>query len=50
MERYACMNHVDEAMDDIVDELEVAPQLEKVTESSETCFLCDEKAVYKISG
>ncbi len=50
MEIYACNDHVEEAMDEIVDELEVAPQLEKIAENDVTCFLCSEKAVYKISG
>lgn len=50
MEILSCIEHVGEALDHIVDELEVAPQLEKITEQVATCFLCEEKAVYKISG
>ncbi|OIJ17032.1 CxxH/CxxC protein [Anaerobacillus alkalidiazotrophicus] len=50
---YCCENHVELAMDIVVDEQEVAPVLEKIeakNELSTTCHFCTDKAIYKISG
>lgn len=45
-----CKEHVDEALDMIVDEEERIPQLEllKEEELSTTCTFCKEAAVYKV--
>lgn len=50
MEFYACNEHVEEAIDHIVDECETAPQLEKVEERLAQCSFCQDQVVYKISG
>lgn len=52
MKYYSCLEHVEEAMDHIIDESELAPILEEVEQSdlSTTCSFCSEKALYLISG
>ncbi|WP_458411530.1 CxxH/CxxC protein [Schinkia sp. CFF1] len=47
-----CEEHVELALDIIVDEYEVAPVIEKITEGdlSTTCEYCQNKAVYVVSN
>nr|WP_090748623.1 CxxH/CxxC protein [Mesobacillus persicus] len=50
---YCCTEHVDMALDDVVDEHEVAPKLEKlesVENSSGTCGYCGKPAVYMVGN
>lgn len=50
---YCCEEHVELAIDSIVDEEEVAPVLEKLESNlnlSTSCFYCSEQAKYKVSG
>lgn len=50
---YCCEDHVDLALDIIVDEKELAPIMEKLDQEkqlSTTCNFCTEQAIYKISG
>ena len=50
---YCCENHIELAIDMIVDEEEVAPIMEKLEleeRLSTVCNYCAEKAIYKISG
>ena len=50
---YCCTEHVDMALDDVVDEHEVAPKLEKlesVENSSVTCGYCGKPAVYMVGN
>ncbi len=50
---YCCENHIELAIDMIVDEEEVAPIMEKLEleeQLSTVCNYCTEKAIYKISG
>jgi len=47
---YACDEHVDIALDDFVNESEIAPQLIKVQDADkEKCSYCDNKAVYEVT-
>jgi|GEM_PF-3402468 len=48
MERFSCAEHLDEIIDITVVDWEVAPDIE-LAESEETCYLCQEKAKYKLS-
>jgi CxxH/CxxC protein (TIGR04129 family) len=48
-----CEEHVDLAIDIVVDETELAPvmvKLEAEKHLSTTCDFCNEQAIYKISG
>lgn len=50
---YCCVEHVELAMDIIVDEYEVAPKLEQLTEEqnlSTTCEYCNNQAVYIVGN
>ena len=50
---FCCEEHVDLALDIIVDDTELAPVMEKISEENQvstTCHFCTEKALYKISG
>lgn len=44
---YACMEHVEQAIDDFVNFQEVAPQIIKLTEERK-CTYCQKNAVYEI--
>ncbi|MFZ3590486.1 CxxH/CxxC protein [Bacillus sp. DJP31] len=49
----ACAEHVDIAIDTIVDEYEIAPEIKLLTETeklSTTCGYCKEKAIYIVSN
>ncbi|MGD6967805.1 CxxH/CxxC protein [Rossellomorea vietnamensis] len=50
---YCCIEHVELAMDIIVDEYEVAPKLEQLTAQqnlSTTCEYCDKSAEYIVAN
>ncbi|MDG5789435.1 CxxH/CxxC protein [Evansella sp. AB-P1] len=50
---YSCENHIDEAIEEVVDQTGLPPQLELVDGKlgeNQTCFLCGESAKYVISG
>lgn len=50
---YSCDEHIELALDIVVDEEETAPQLEKLDgekQLSTTCTFCTKPAIYKISG
>ncbi|HHZ01084.1 MAG TPA: CxxH/CxxC protein [Tissierellia bacterium] len=46
-EIYACMEHVDQAIDDYVNHMEAAPQLNKAEEAKK-CAYCQKSAEYLI--
>jgi CxxH/CxxC protein (TIGR04129 family) len=49
---FACEEHIELAMDIVVDEYEAAPIIEKVREEeqlSTTCSYCEKPAVYTIA-
>ncbi|MDN4071455.1 CxxH/CxxC protein [Fictibacillus terranigra] len=53
LKKYCCDEHVDIGIDEIVDELEIYPNLELLTESeklSTTCTYCEKKPIYKVSN
>jgi len=46
---YSCLEHIEEAMDRYLDELEKLPVLVEVDEATPTtCQFCTENAIYKI--
>lgn len=48
---FACKEHVELAMDHIIDELETAPIIEvveKEAQLSTTCSFCEQVALYKV--
>ncbi|WP_153125442.1 CxxH/CxxC protein [Peribacillus tepidiphilus] len=50
---YCCLEHVELALDTVVDEYEVAPELIKLSEDqqlSTTCEYCEKKAVYIVAN
>lgn len=50
---YCCKEHVELAMDVIVDEYEVAPKLEQLTDNqdlSTTCEYCNNQAEYLVAN
>ena len=50
---FCCDEHIELAIDSIVDEEEVAPVLEKLNcneQFSTGCSFCEEEAKYKVSG
>ncbi|EDL65394.1 hypothetical protein BSG1_10991 [Bacillus sp. SG-1] len=50
---YCCKEHVELAMDVIVDEYEVAPKLEQLTDNQElstTCEYCNNQAEYLVAN
>ena len=47
MKVYACSEHIDEAIDSIVNEIGQAPEM-KMVKTKEKCFLCGEKATYEV--
>ncbi|SDZ65460.1 CxxH/CxxC protein, BA_5709 family [Evansella caseinilytica] len=50
---YCCQEHVDAAIEDVVDETQLPPQLELLTEEeklSTPCSYCEVQANYKVSG
>ncbi len=48
---YCCEEHVELALDEMVDEHELAPKLEKVVENSDfICGYCGQQAVYIVGN
>lgn len=50
---YACEEHIELALDVVVDEKEAAPIINKLTDEqtlSTTCSFCKNKATYSITG
>lgn len=50
---YSCEEHIDIAIDTIVDDYETFPQLTKVTEEkrlSTTCEYCQNQAIYVVAN
>lgn len=50
---YCCEEHVELALDVIVDDYETAPKLEKIMETekiSTTCEYCEKPAVYMVAN
>jgi CxxH/CxxC protein (TIGR04129 family) len=50
---YCCEEHIDLALDVIVDEYEVAPDLKKLTNSTElstSCEYCSKGAIYIVTN
>jgi CxxH/CxxC protein (TIGR04129 family) len=45
---YACTEHIDEVMEDFIDEYSVAPTLEKIDLEQHHCAWCDQPAVYRL--
>lgn len=51
--KYCCSEHVELALDEAVDEFEIAPQLTKleaVDKSAFTCGYCGQQAVYIVAN
>lgn len=44
---YCCLEHVEMALDDFVNEVELAPAMEKCEDKD--CDYCESKATYKLS-
>jgi CxxH/CxxC protein (TIGR04129 family) len=44
---YTCLEHIEMALDDFVNELEVAPAMEKCDDRN--CDYCNNKSAYKLS-
>jgi CxxH/CxxC protein (TIGR04129 family) len=52
MRLYSCSEHIDEALDEVVDQDELAPIMEKVEDTnnlSTGCFMCGSEATYLVS-
>ncbi|MDT8862798.1 CxxH/CxxC protein [Alkalihalobacillus sp. MEB130] len=51
---YACDEHIEVAIDMIVDEVELAPVVEKINEEkaplSTTCSFCESVAIYTVDS
>ncbi|MFA9556273.1 CxxH/CxxC protein [Evansella sp. AB-rgal1] len=50
---YSCEKHVEIALDEVIDEHEMPPEIELVQSQeriSNRCSFCEEEAKYKISG
>lgn len=50
---YSCEEHVDIAIDTVVDEYETFPQLSKISDEerlSTTCEYCQNKAIYLVAN
>lgn len=50
---YCCKEHVEMALDEVVDKYEVAPVMKELKEEeqlSTTCAYCNEKAVYIVAN
>jgi CxxH/CxxC protein (TIGR04129 family) len=53
MRIYSCMEHIDEALDEVVDKDELAPIMEKIEDTnnlSTGCFVCGKDATYIVSS
>ena len=51
MDEYVCLEHVELALDEVVDETEEYPILEEVnSEKTVTCEYCDQPATYLVSS
>ena len=48
MIKYACEEHLDEAMDDLINEFETFPIMEKCTDKQ--CSYCEKKSEYEIKA
>lgn len=46
MIKYACDEHIEDAMDDVINESETFPLIEKVYGSK--CSYCDKKSTYEV--
>jgi CxxH/CxxC protein (TIGR04129 family) len=49
MKIFSCKEHIDEALDEIVDVQELAPNMEKIEDThnlSTNCFVCGNQAEY----
>ncbi len=46
MIKYACSNHVDDAMDDVINEKETFPVLSET--KGEKCSYCNEECTYQV--
>ncbi len=50
---YACQEHIELALDVVVDEQELAPIIDKLTDEqilSTKCSFCENEAIYSIKG
>ncbi|MFK2826584.1 CxxH/CxxC protein [Bacillus sp. B190/17] len=47
---YCCQEHVELALDIVVDEYETAPVIEKVEEEKKTCEYCQNEAEYVVAN
>lgn len=50
---YACQEHIELALDIVVDEQQLAPIIEKITDEqalSTMCSFCESVAIYSIKG
>nr|WP_074440580.1 CxxH/CxxC protein [Fictibacillus enclensis] len=53
LKKYCCDEHVDIGIDELIDELEIYPNLELLTENEKLatiCTYCDKTAIYKVSN
>nr|WP_251132611.1 MULTISPECIES: CxxH/CxxC protein [unclassified Exiguobacterium] len=51
VDKYVCLEHVELALDEVVDETEEYPILEEVnSEKTVTCEYCDQPATYLVSS
>lgn len=51
MDKYVCLEHVELALDEVVDETEEYPILEEVpAEKNVTCEYCDQPSTYLVSS
>jgi len=48
-EIYACLEHVDMAIDEFLVDVEDAPNITEVENDKLKCMFCEEKAKYKLS-
>ncbi|SHE85850.1 CxxH/CxxC protein, BA_5709 family [Seinonella peptonophila] len=46
---YTCEEHIEIALDEFVDQLTLAPEMEKITSPNEKCFFCQQQARYLLS-
>ena len=48
--KFSCSGHVDELVDDFLEEVYQMPIIEEVYHTEVSCDLCDQIAIYQLTG
>ncbi|CAM3809212.1 CxxH/CxxC protein [Alkalicoccus chagannorensis] len=47
---YSCKEHIEEGLEEVIEDGGPPPELEETADHGHTCFLCPEAAAYRIAA